>query len=607
MSRRRRGGWFARLTRSLGSAAGAVRHLVQVVVLFPVRVFFEIWNTLGAMVSAGLEGRGGVDAFVYFLTFIPRLVWYYVVTFAVALFHFVLSWPRLMRLRDLAAGLPALAAAIAALLILFVFDKKDVEILSMYEEAVKTSFDEAQSATDPDVRKAALERALLYRRAGAKLNEAEVVYKFDIARLYLELGEIERGSAMMQTLAPRETAGFAPAHLWQAGRLETSENPTDWFDNAVAHLTWALQTSGAKAEIHKRLGDVNFRYYNEVVRLNPNRFDPRRPAPQMILKAAEEHYLAAGAEDRDIRAKLGFVYAYQGRREEANRLVTLVANSFMHDIAVNPGDKVTRLQLVRLLRDTFIFDAAKRYLIEGRNLKADSEYDYQLASVCVSAAIYKRSMNSQDIASYHQELREAYVAYPYFPNAIGLWFLSLLEQGEESNAARKELQGLLNLPGVNPAIAHFLLAFDAERRRYPREAQQHYAAARSTKEEMVPKVLADVARAVSERAGSANNSALGSQFAGAVLQNWPEQPGVLTTIGLLEMRKGNYAGALAQFNKALVHQQNDATLHLYLSQTYQALGQNDNAAKHRRLMEAARASLAREAQPPVAESSSATR
>lgn len=586
MSRRRRGGWFNRLMLSVGDAARVVYEFVRTVILFPVNLLFEIKYLIGSSLSSGAQSNNVLDIVLHYVLLVPRLCFSAVVYGAVATFHYALSWPRLMRLRDLGFGLPALIAGIAAIVVVFLLHKSQMEIVNAYDKAAITALEEAHATTEPDVRRKALERAILYRRAGAKMIPNEEQYKLDIGRLYLEIGEIERGYAIIRSLADRNSPGYAPAHIFQAEVLMREMSSPQWFEDAVAHLTWAKIEHKNPDDVCRMLGDLYRFAYDRYKPENESVFRMTKP---MLLAESEKFYSQIREPTPRDRYLLGFIHFRQGGVDQGYREMGGVAAQLQLKVDANPDDRATWGLLFEVLLNMQEYDRAKRVLIAVKNLKPEPLYDFLMARTCARHAYAIRVMKPDAYVLQYTELTTAYAAYPYEIESLTFWVRGLSGPTAEADIARQGLERLVALPGVDPSMAHFLLGFDAQRRRLPRIADEHFAKARKSTEEMVPGMLAEIAQAFMNQKTGSPEIAVGSQLSQTALQLWPDNPQVRMTRGWAELRAQNFKAAVAHLEKALEKRQNDATLHDLLAEAYQGLGNTRAAAEHRRLQASARA------------------
>jgi tetratricopeptide (TPR) repeat protein len=262
VSRRRRG-IYGQTMHYLSTAFAAVGWWLRAVVMYPVYVVGDAWNSLfgggGNRTSRGSMGTQALDAVLT----VPSLIWHYTYVGLRTVGGAAQNWPSMMRLRDLAAGLPALLVMSMLGLGFFFLPgalQSKQEVINSYQAAYQETADAANGENDPKELKILHEKMLLYLRALSQTNPDDELYRFGIARVYYLLGDVNRGQAMMERLAPRSDteSGFVPAHLWLAQLMFEA----GLYDDALAHLNYALSKddSGGR-EIHWQMAQVYFNMY----------------------------------------------------------------------------------------------------------------------------------------------------------------------------------------------------------------------------------------------------------------------------------------------------------------------------------------------------------
>lgn len=154
----------------------------------------------------------------------------------------MLRWPQFARFEYLLQGLPALLVATAVLLVAVV--PSSTREISLYQQAASEAFEEED-----------YEAARVYFKALMLLDESNN----DRSRYFLaltaeHLGEHEQTLALMASLAPPQTRGYAPAHLWQAGQLLSAPSGPEELKAAEDHLLRTLQDRSEAVDAHVLLG-----------------------------------------------------------------------------------------------------------------------------------------------------------------------------------------------------------------------------------------------------------------------------------------------------------------------------------------------------------------
>jgi tetratricopeptide (TPR) repeat protein len=593
VSRRRRG-IYGQTIYLLETALGAVWWWLRAVVTYPFYVIADAWYSLfgGARVR-GPKVSWGTALLDAVLT-VPSLIWHYTYSGAAAVGSAAQTWPSMMRLRDLAAGLPALlVGGLLAALFFFlpgVLHSKQ-EILNSYQESVQDTVAQTKTTKDPQELKILHEKILLYLRALSQFNPDDEAYRFGIARVYHLLGDVNRGQAIMQRLAPRHEAGFVPAHVWLAERLLAAAPSQQTYYDALAHLEHALSKDPSQREIHWLMAQVYFKLYSEY---KPQAFSPWQPPRAKLLEDCAKHLAEAPKEIPDVALMLGRVHALQGLKDEARRDIGSLAESYKQVLKSKPFDVETRIRLAQAYRDIGEFEQAIQTLQDGNRLAPDPQLHFELSMTYFLISAHLQRNVPGSIEQQYGALRLGYVAYPPSPFIAARFIQGIVGSKDESTAARKSLAMLLESPELKGTpgrgMASFLLGLDAKRRSYPLDARRHMDDARSTNDDKIPNAVANLSLASLQRRTDMLDAATALQLVEEALLVWPENPNLQMVRGwsALEQQK-NYASALSSLLKALPYRADDSQLQSMLSQAYRGLGQTQNAERHQKLAEVAKA------------------
>lgn len=570
MSRRRRG-IFSRLSQTVANAG---RELLSWL-LWPYYLARDLVGSLFGGRSS-LRHRSWRDLFLEYLLFIPR--WIGVLLFW--LYQSILRWPRIIRLRDLASGLPALLAAVAAATILFFLGKEETELVQTYESGSNRAYLESRQTADDEQQRESLKLAQFYSRALVKLKPDDLNYRFNVGYIYQEMGEPARAQAIMDALAPRYFNGFAKAHLWQADQLLAPDRPLspESLDAAEAHLLRALATYPEPEEIHRRLGEL---YYFRYVRYNPRTIDPSVPSREIYLTKADEHLSRITTIDAKLALTRAEIRALQGRTQQAELDVRKVIGELVTRIQNVPDDIETRIRLAQAFRMIREFDNAAEVLQAGMRLRPDPRYDQELSGVRYFEALDLRQRVPNSLPAQFAALKKAYLAYPT-NNYVAYRFVQSLSSGstEEAEYARSTLQSLVDTKAPGQ-LAVFLLGFDCRRRTLPTKADEYFRTLRGVPPDATPEVMAGLATAVLNGQVRSVNPTVAHQLFETSLQIWPNHPDLLVVRAQQNLMLKDFGKALGDLNKALEQRPKDAKLHEMLAVTYQQLGQTERAQYHR--------------------------
>jgi len=162
-------------------------------------------------------------------------------------FRLFMYWWVTRRWSVLLRGLPALAVAVAVAVVVVIV-ARDSAGRQTYRYQL-----EAQLAWE----RGDTERTKLCLQRLALLNPAEPAHVWGLAQSEGRLGHANRALALMQSIAPAERPGFAPAHLWQARQLMWRGHlSSEQLQLAERHLLACLEVQPQAAEADALLGQL---------------------------------------------------------------------------------------------------------------------------------------------------------------------------------------------------------------------------------------------------------------------------------------------------------------------------------------------------------------
>lgn len=589
-------GYLARIIHAVMAPFRAVLWMWRTFVLTP---YYEVTASLGAFfgsVFSGARGKSVFQVLANVVLWLPRLLLSLVWSLGQWLWWALGAWPRLMRLRDLGWGLPALLLAICVVPILLVVRTNDNELLSSYQQEMQNCHEESAKTADAETKEKLLKRSLFFARCLTQLRPLDKSFRYNLAMLYSSLGEQDRGDAIMSELAPRDAVGFGPAHFSRARQLLSRPLGPDEFNSAVAHLESALKSPEIdRSDVHRQLGELYFQAY---LMQESGGAMPRGLSKEALLNEAKNNFQSyVGTEVQPI-LRLSTILALQGNYEQARLSVQKLVADLKIKLDVNPTDVQTRVELARVLASALELKEASDVLQMGRIRKPDVRLDQELSNVYFAQAMeFQRRMPSAPELPY-QALRASFEANPGNGMVVARLLQALLGTTKEAELARKMLA---DLPPKyqQSGIVRFLFGFDAERRQLPQIAEQQYGLARQSNDALAPAVVADVAFAAIDRKYVALPAAVGMQLTEAALRVWPNHPDLLFIRGRMSFQAQRFAEAVSELNKAVAAKKNDVTLtirladdvrlHATLGSAYAKIGQRDNAEAHLALARAAAA------------------
>lgn len=481
----------------------------------------------------------------------------------------------------LARFITAAAEAKAPLGFLFV---SELSLIQKLETGSNNTYAASRKATDDATRRRDLRDALAFSRALEVVKPDDPNYRFNVGYIYQDFGDFAKAQAIMDKLAPRNSAGFAKAHLWQADQLLNSDRPltADVLDAAEAHLQRALATYSEPNEIHRRLGELYyFRFVRRII-------GPQVPAREAYLAMADEHLSKVTVPDPKLQLTLAEVRAQLGKGQQAEAGVREVIKDLTEALAKQPDHLENRLRLAQALRMTRQFADAATVLREGQNLRADVRYDQELSGVYYFQSLDVRQRSPNALAEQFAALRAAYLAYPT-NNYVAHRFIQALTAPtpQEAEYARNTLQALFDMK-ASGQMAAFLLGFDCRRRMLPQKASDYFRTLNGAKPDATPEVTAGLSTAVISGQIKSISADTSRQLLDAALEVWPMQPDLLMVRAQERLNEKKYDQAFDSLKTALVNRPNDVKLLTMLALACDQLGQADLAGQYRAQAEAVR-------------------
>ena len=371
-------------------------------------------------------------------------------------FHRLHIWLFSRRLRPLLFGLPALVVGVAVLTLLILsFVQPTLAVETRYLEQGQNlirfgKWDQALTCYDHLAHGGANHPEYLY---GLALSLDGLGVNLD------NKAQRERALAIMDQLAPADTNGYAPAHLWQAYRLLATPggNPAEARNRAEGHLLHALNgvlEDPEVAQVHALLGEI---YYAE------NKLDQ-----------AKEHLTRAVSTFPARHMLLARVCAIRGEKDQAAAEAKLAMDFFRSRALADSRDHPARVSWGIALAFLEQFPQAIKVLQEGLTATQDPAYPAALAEVYRMWSDFLGRENKTDNLAERLRLLEWGLGYNSANLGLLDRLLTLTRTGDDDvgRKARARLTELL-AKGQVPATTHFALGIDALQRHQVEKARVH--------------------------------------------------------------------------------------------------------------------------------------
>ncbi|HEX4132659.1 MAG TPA: tetratricopeptide repeat protein [Pirellulales bacterium] len=538
--RRFRRSWWGTLEDAL---AWSVSWIVQMLML-PVVWLSHMQRSIGFFLSR-FRRRGGRTN--WFLA-VPALLMRPVFEFGRLLRWIVdlaIGWWPQAQWRFLFQGMPAiLFAGLAIVPIVGPTATKDTQ---QYYEAARDAFDRKDYAA-----------AEVFYRALVQLEPGNDVFRYNLAKTVEEEGKHDEALAIMTTLAPRDSQGFAPAHLWQAVQL--LRDPTGGqaaVELAEAHLLRAVRGRGQVAtDAHAFLGQLY---------LASGR-----------LKQAEEHFAAATDGRPELWIALARVHVLQGQREVGRRDAEKALEIYGRLEQSDLDDHESRLFTSEALTFLERFSDAAAVLDKGYKISTDPRYPVALGRVYLTWAEAQRRSPQARTADIQALLIRSFECDPTSRLLLRRLINGLKADGAEAEIVRGVVRAALGR-GKSLEVVNVLLSVDASDRGEMDSAQIYLTRARQI-DRRVPRLISDMAHSYVDFPPPSVAQAMGLVELG--LKIWPDDPDLRSCRGDLNARNGQWLDALMDLEVAVRAKPNDRNLHRLIGEVYQQMGMADKAADH---------------------------
>lgn len=485
----------------------------------------------------------------YLLSFLQFLTW--------KLGEFAFDWGRTRSFSAFFLGIPATAVGGAAAFVLVagIWQARG-ELVTNYTRAAA----KALEAED-------LDRAELYGRKLSYLDQADPAVQFGIGMLALEKEKPARAQQIMERLAPRDRAGFVPAHLWLAKWYlkHTAPDDTRRREWAVAHLERAVSEEPKNLEANLLLGQL---------RLSEGDFD-----------GADELLNSAARQRPEIGASIARLWYKQGDAERGRQYVLDAKDQLIRQVELKPEDLVARSQLADAHALLGEFSEAERVLLGGQPAANTDELRSKLReSLGALYAMWANSVRRQQadparLATCLKLMERAVEYAPSHPAVMLVLRECAFVEGEEGAQFDELLEQML-ARGEAPALVHLIIGTKAVSSEDLSKAVLHLEQAYRLEPDSAM-VLANLAWTLANTSPPQYERAL--ELANAALKKLEDHPELYETRGFVLLRLGRANEAVPDLERALTKIKGRSRLHEMLSEAYDALGETTLADRHRQL------------------------
>jgi tetratricopeptide (TPR) repeat protein len=462
------------------------------------------------------------------------------------------SWLRSRDRRLFRRGLPALLGFVAWLVFgtcLFLWNSREAgsRYVGIAAKAMATKdFETARIAT---------------QRLLGLGHEPRRQHVFDLALSLGGLGRDKDAVSLLGVVAPLDSPGYLPGHLFIAQTLLAKTNATlQEIGFAEQHLKYVIALNPQSLDANELLGRIYLRLGKwDLAQKYLSAIVSSRPQTALLLAAA----LKAQGDTVEARGWAERAARFHRDKVEAAKL----------DV---PASRLAWADALAMLED---YKGAFTVLEAGWTQYGNKAYLSPMGEVC---ALWVESLTrnrSSDMATQVALIQRGLEYAPQNETLLKhLIALSHME-GPEAEAARATITRMLTA-GNAPAILHFTLAIDAWQHGRPDEARQHFGLAFDSASQL-PFVANNMAMILA--VGDKPDLPRALAIIQPLLDRFPNNPSFRETRGQILVRLGRWQEGVADLEFALPQLASTRSTHSALAEAYRSLGLRDLAAQHERL------------------------
>lgn len=585
MSRRR--GWSYTLMAPVRWLTEAFRLLVMVPYYETIRTFEQI----GRWAVGGTGAKSFAGIVLYYLLWLPLTLWHVAVSLWRALLASVSTWPQHMRLRDLATGLPAFIVAVPIILGFTLLNLNRNQLTAMYYKGMNESIEAARKAKEPEAQQAAMKDAMFYARSLVRIDPDDLMFRFNLANLYISSGDNARGMTMMNELAPRDKQGFPPAHFHMAKMIIEAPLTGETLVLAESHFNRSLTGNETDKvdinEVHRMLGEIYLANYNSLQKTSVNYL---KYSKAESLRLAKVHFGKYEGADTRIAFKYAGILVAEGSVNEARQVMEKMIKDLQQRLDFNGDDVRTRVELAMSYSQIQRFEDAVNTLQQGRNRSPSLLLDRALSNVMYTYSERSRVTTKSAPEIAFKLLEQAYQLDGENIAVIARYVQAFCDEDAERARAGKSLIGL-PAPARDRGITKFLLGFDADHRSLPQRAEEMYRQLNSSNSAEVPGLVAAVVHGAYKKLFPAITTSQATELLNKGLRLWPSHPDLLFAQASQYANALQFATAASLLQKAVDEREKNVTLKLRvaldsdlyrdLSEYYAKIGRVDLAERYR--------------------------
>ncbi len=374
---------------------------------------------------------------------------------------------------------------------------------------------------------------------------------------------------LLDQLAPKDSIGFPPAHVYQAKRiLMTSQNPTpEQLRQAEIHLRRSLSPGVAFAL--KAAESIEASAWLGRVLTAMNRYDEAEPYLRRAAPTQPELYLV-----------LAGIFKRQNRPDQVREVCNLAIAYYRPQVERNIDNVEARVYWAKSAAMKDDYEEATKLLDVGFNMKPMDVYRIEIASHYKAWSDYVRRLEPDRLGESLTYLEKALKWDP--ANLQALSSLLDLTRGRtpEAERARSNLREMLANQPDSPML-HFTVGLLAWEENKTEEARLHWERAYKLSRDF-PMVANNLAFLLANYPPIDLRRAL--EIIDEVLRSWPDVPLFHGTRGHILYKLGRFKEALDELELSIkdsANRENPDVLEM-IANCYQQLGDRSMSDTYRR-------------------------
>lgn len=387
---------------------------------------------------------------------------------------------------------------------------------------------------------------------------------FSLALALSQSGESERGTAIINELAPTDRVGYGPAHRMLALSMSPAVNAAsaEQKTQLLVPLRWHLEHANDSSS--QQINQAWTLYYMSV----------QQP------ENAVRHMKKAAELNPSLLLSAGDIYESMNEDLAAQQMYRQAKSVFSKAVDDDPFDWKNRILLARAHTKTEDLKEAEKVLIAGNKLNPDQNYKRALAEFYVMW----HDITSKSREGFAAQFRALEQAIQFDVDYVPIYERLIRQyRRADSKVEADEIRDMLETAiakGESTSLAHFALGNLLWIEDNIDKAEWHINQAYRLDDRLAV-VGNNLAWLLAHRDPPQLDQAL--SLIDSVVKKRPDDARFRDTLATILMKQGKLEASLVEFEKALPSIRNKRPLHSKLSEIYSKLGNKELADLHKKL------------------------